>query len=174
MKTKDITLTALFAAILAVTAPLSIQISTQVPISMATLIVMLTGAILGAKRGTIAVAVYILLGAVGFPVFAQWTSGIGILFGVTGGFIFGYIPLVLTVGLMYEKKRTGRSLIAGMITGNFLLYMLGTVYFMIYTSLSFKQALAACVIPFLPGDAAKMVIVYLLAPRIMQRLRTGA
>ena len=75
----------------------------KVPISLATFAVMLSAALLGAKWGTIATAIYILLGAIGVPVFAGWTAGIGCIAGQTGGYIIGYLPLAFITGLFMDK-----------------------------------------------------------------------
>ncbi len=172
MDTKDLTKCALMTAVIAVLSPLSIPLSTQVPISLATFAVMLAGAILGPKQGTICTAVYLLLGAIGIPVFAGYSSGAGILFGMTGGYLFGYLPLAFCTGWASEKRGgTIPVMIAGMVIGTVILYVLGTVWFMAYMKMPLAGALTACVIPFLPGDAVKIAAVALCAPRIKNALK---
>ncbi|MBQ9037330.1 MAG: biotin transporter BioY, partial [Erysipelotrichaceae bacterium] len=146
-------------------SPISVPLSSLVPISLATLTVMLAGVLLGSKEGTLSVIIYLLLGMVGLPVFAGYSSGPTVLFGVTGGFLFGYIPLAFISGQATEKN-DNKSMILGMLIGNVVLYVIGTIWFMIYLKASLGKALAACVIPFLPGDIIKMIIVCLIAPRI--------
>lgn len=166
MNTKQLTAAALMAALICVLAPLSIPLAGQVPVSLATLAVMLSGALIGSKAGTLSALIYLLLGFIGIPVFAGWTSGAGILFGMTGGYLFGYLPLAFVTGLFYEKKESPLSLFLGMLAGTVILYVLGTLWFMKYTGMALVASLSACVIPFLPGDLLKMILVVILAPRI--------
>jgi len=166
MNTKQLTAAALMAALISVLAPLSIPLAGQVPVSLATLAVMLSGALTGSKAGTLSALIYLLLGFIGIPVFAGWTSGAGILFGMTGGYLFGYLPLAFVTGLFYEKEESPLSLFLGMLAGTVILYVLGTLWFMKYTGMALAASLSACVIPFLPGDLLKMILVVILAPRI--------
>jgi biotin transport system substrate-specific component len=176
---------ALCAAIICVLSPLSIPIG-PVPISLATFAVMLSAAILGAKWGTIATIVYILLGAVGVPVFAGWTGGVGIIAGQTGGYIIGYIPLAFLTGFFYDRfgrHKAGKMkyawLMIGMILGTAVLYLIGTAWFIAVSGAALADAMGWCVLPFLPGDFIKMIIVTIAAPKISEALdhagvRTGS
>ena len=165
MNTKQLTRCALMTAVIAVLAPLAIP-SSLVPVSLATFAVMLAGAILGPKEGVICTALYLLLGAIGIPVFANWTSGVGILFGMTGGYLFGYLPLAWCTGRAAEKSTSFMNLVIGMVIGTVILYVIGTIWFMAYMKMGLMPSLAACVLPFLPGDAAKIVVTALVAPRV--------
>ena len=169
-KIKQMTFIALMAAIISVIAPISLPIVGEVPISLATFGVMLAGAVLGSKNGTIATAIYLLLGAIGVPVFAGYTSGVGILVGVTGGYLIGYLPLAYCSGLSFanNKNLSIRTLetIIGMIIGTVILYIIGTAWFMYVTKMNLVGALMACVIPFIPGDVIKIVLVAILAPQL--------
>jgi biotin transport system substrate-specific component len=103
------------------------------------------------------------------PVFAGYTSGAGILFGVTGGYLFGYIPLAFLSGWFYERAKQEKktlSAFVGMIIGTAVLYALGTVWFIYLTQMDFNGAMMACVIPFLPGDFIKMIAVTAVAPQL--------
>lgn len=171
---KQMAYTAIMAALISVLAPIAVPLAGEVPISLATLAVMLAGAILGSKLGTLSVLIYILLGMIGLPVFANYASGTGIVFGMTGGYIIGYLPLALIIGLFSEKWGQGRyqypALIAGALAGNLVLYVLGTYWFMKYTGMALSGALAACVLPFIPGDLMKTAVVCILVPRVMPAL----
>ena len=167
---RQISSTALMAAVICILSPIAIPLAGQVPVSLATLAVMLTGALLGPYLGTLAVLIYLLLGGIGLPVFAGWTGGFALLFGMTGGYLFGYLPLAFLTGLAAEKmKHPGdwKILTAGMIAGTAVLYLIGTAWFMKYTGMDLTASLAACVIPFLPGDCLKMIITCILVPRLM-------
>ena len=172
-------LIAVIAAVLCVLSPLAIPLSGGVPISLATLAVMLAGAVLGPVDGMLATLVFLALGMVGVPVFSAYQVGIGVLFGKTGGFILGYIPLALCSGLFLGKQPLHRKpsfkellpAIGGMVLGTGILYAFGTAWFLILTHAPLKLALTACVLPFLPGDALKMVVVCALAPVLRTALR---
>ncbi len=157
---------ALMAALLCVLSPISIPLSSLVPISLASLMVMLAGSVLGSKEGTVSVLIYLLCGMAGLPVFAEFSSGITVLFGVTGGFVFGYLPLAYLSGYFYEKEKDTKSLAIGTILGTIVLYALGSFWFMIYLKTDLLKALLACVLPFLPGDAVKIFLVCLLTPKL--------
>lgn len=102
MKTKDMVLTGVFAAVICVFAPFTIPIG-AVPISLATFAVYLAAAVLGTKKGTLAVLIYILIGMAGVPVFSGFAGGIGKILGVTGGYIIGYIPCAFAIGVFTER-----------------------------------------------------------------------
>ena len=172
MTVREMTETGIMAALICVLAPFSIPLSTQVPISLATLMVMLAGGILHEKNGTIAVLIYILLGMLGLPVFAGWSGGAHIVFGMTGGYIIGYLPLAHITGLcagMSEQKSGMQRyawITSGAIAGTMVLYIIGTAWFMFVTKMELSASLAACVIPFIPGDVLKTAAVCVLVPRL--------
>ncbi|MDD3970645.1 MAG: biotin transporter BioY, partial [Clostridia bacterium] len=97
-RTKQIAYTGMFTAIIAVMSQLAIPMPSGVPATLQTLAIVITGLILGVKAGTVSVGLYITIGAIGLPVFSAFRSGLGTLFGVTGGFIFGFIPFVIMCG----------------------------------------------------------------------------
>ncbi len=167
MTVKQMTYTALGAVLIAVTAPLSLPVG-DVPVSLATLSVMLTAALLKEKAGCMSTLIYLLLGLIGLPVFAGWTSGAGILFGMTGGYLFGYLILAWCTGKAAGGDRW--KLASGMVFGTVLLYTAGTIWFVLYTKMQIIPALAVCVFPFLPGDALKILIVTLLVKRLPHKM----
>lgn len=170
-KIKDMVNIAMMAAVISVLSPISIPLVGEVPISLATFAVMLAGSVLGARKGSMAVIIYLLLAAIGVPVLAGWTGGVGKLIGVTGGFLFGYIPLAFFTGLGAEKSLKSDNMIwltAGMLIGNAVLYAMGTVWFMFTTQSDLMTALMACVIPFLIGDAVKMAVTQLIASQLLR------
>ncbi|MDD3228734.1 MAG: biotin transporter BioY [Oscillospiraceae bacterium] len=175
--TKQLVLCAMCAALTCVLAPISVLIG-LVPISLATFSVMLSAALLGPKLGTISQAIYLLLGSVGLPVFAGFSAGISCLAGPTGGYLLGYLVLAFVEGALYKKlssshqKRIKKSgvLIFSMIVGTIALYMLGTIWFIFVTHTPVSAAMMACVVPFLPGDAVKIIIVTILVPQLEHAL----
>lgn len=164
MKNKKMVYCALMAAVLCVISPLSIPVG-AVPISLATLGVMLAGALLGAQLGTLSVLIYLVLGWVGLPVFAGYSSGFTCLFGPTGGYMIGYLFLAFLTGFLYKKKALP-YLVGSILVGELVLYLLGTIWFMFVAQTSLVSALTICVLPFIPGDIAKIVLVCLLLPQL--------
>ena len=172
--TKDLCYMALMAVLIAVCSWISIQ--TVVPFTLQTFAVFCALELLGGARGTVAVAVYLLLGAVGVPVFAGFTGGLGILFGTTGGYLLGF----LLTGLVYWLfERLGRSLwlrSAALLIGLALCYAFGTLWFVeLYSRangpLSVMTALGWCVLPFLLPDGVKLVLAMLLSARLKPLLK---
>lgn len=163
-KIYDMVLIGVMTALICVLAPLSIPIQ-AVPISLGTLMIFLTVYVLGCFRGTTAVCIYILLGLVGLPVFAGYTGGAAKLLGPTGGYIIGYIPMALIAGFFFDHFPGKRVMaVVGMAIGMVVLYLFGTVWLALQMSYTFYQALWAGVIPYLIGDAIKIVIVVLIGP----------
>ena len=169
-KVYPLAMVAVMAAVMAVVSPFALPIG-PVPISLATFVVYLTAYVLGWKRATVATLVYILLGAVGMPVFSGFAGGLGKLLGPTGGYIVGYLPLALISGLFVDKFPKSRIMqLVGMILATAVLYALGTAWFCVEAGKTLSVAMSACVIPFLPGDFAKMLVSMAVGPLIRSRL----
>ena len=170
----DLAYMAVCAALIAICSWISIPAA--VPFTMQTFAVFCVLGLLGGKRGTISILVYILLGAVGLPVFAGFSGGIGILFGTTGGYIIGFI----FVGLIYwaAEKLFGAKLplrIAAMVLGLAVCYAFGTVWFMLVYArssgaIALATALGWCVLPFIVPDLVKMGLAVLLSERLRKDL----
>lgn len=174
MKTRDLVLIALFAALIALCA--WITIPSVVPFTMQTFGVFMAASLLGGKRGTLAVLVYILLGAVGLPVFSGFGSGVGYLLGKTGGYIIGFVGLTLTMWGVAKIGGNGAIVRAmGMLAGLFVCYAFGTAWFMnVYMRangpVSLMTALSWCVIPYILPDLVKMALAMYLSSRIERRV----
>lgn len=174
MKTNDLTLTAAMAALICVAGPLTVAIG-PVPLSLASFAVYLAGAILGWKRGSLAVAVYLLIGLAGVPVFSGFSGGVQKLFGVTGGYLIGYVACALITGLFsgeprVKKPRPAWMMAAGMVLGTAVLYAVGTAWFMAQTGNALAAALGMCVLPFLAGDAVKIAAASVIAVPVRRTL----
>ena len=179
--TRNLVLCAMCAAITCILAPLSIPLAGGVPVSLATFAVMLSGVLLGGPLGALSQLIYVLLAAVGLPVLAGWTGGLGIVLGMTGGYIIGYIPCAWLTGLIYKKygvtaKKPVKilSMILGMTAGNIALYVIGTAWFMFITEMTLKASLTACVIPFIPGNIIKMAAVIIIGLPVEKAIRRTA
>ncbi len=157
---------ALFVALISVGAFIAIPIG-PVPIVLQNMFVLLAGLILGPAWGTACVAVYLLVGLAGLPVFAGGTSGIGKLFGPTGGYLLGYLPAVLLTGAL--SKFLGKTLfrdILAMVSGSVVLYGIGVPWLKIAFSLSWGKAVSLGLLPFLLGDAVKIAGAAIIAKKI--------
>lgn len=163
IKTIDLVYTALFAAIMAVMSQLSIPTPFGVPVSLQTFAVALCGYFLGAKKGTAAVLVYIFAGAVGIPVFSGFKGGFAVLFGVTGGFIFGFIPLAILCGLEFRKAspplRAVLSLLTGAV-GILVCHLFGTVQYALLMGIDLLRSALTVSVPFLIKDFVSLAAAY--------------
>lgn len=170
-KTKKITLVALFTALTAVCSQILIP-TPPVPINLGIFAVFLAGAILGAKLAPLSMTCFMLLGAVGAPVFAGLKGGLGVLMGSTGGYIVGYIICAFIVGLAADKwGEKFLPLCISMVLGLFCCYLLGTLWFMFITKNSLSQSLVYCVYPFLLGDALKIALATFAGSKLRKILK---
>ncbi len=174
MRTRNITLCALFTAVMCVLCVITIPIG-PVPITLGTLGIMLTAVILGHKRGTASVLAYILLGAVGLPVFSGFKGGFQVLIGPTGGYIWSYIIMAFLIGfasrtLPKNKWTAMLKIFIACIAGIAVCYALGTVQFMFVQKTNLTQSLMMCVAPFIPFDAVKAVVAVYLGYTVRKAL----
>lgn len=157
---------ALFAALISICAWISVPVG-DTAFTLQTLAVFLSLGMLGGKWGTISILVYLLLGAVGLPVFSAFRGGLGALAGPTGGYLWGF----LAAGLVYwglEKLCKP----VGAILGMFACYVCGCLWFMHYAGgAGFAAALIKCVIPYLIPDAVKLWLAYTLSNRVRKHIK---
>jgi len=173
-KTTWLVMTAVCAALICVFAPLSVPLpGNPVPVTLATFALYLIAACAGTARSVTATAVYLCLGAMGIPVFSGFRGGVGILAGPTGGYLAGYLLLVLITAVVADRFETKPWVWpAGMVLGTVILYAFGTAWFMIYTKNTFAASLSMCVVPFLIGDAVKIAAASLISPRLHKAIRS--
>ena len=170
----DLAYVAVCAALMAVCSWISIPAT--VPFTLQTFAVFCSLGLLGGRRGTAAILVYLLLGALGVPVFAGFSGGIGILFGTTGGYLLGFILMGLVYWLGERLSMDSRNIrIASMVLGLLLCYAFGTAWFMfVYArqagAIALGTALAWCVIPFILPDLVKLALALLLSGRLRKAL----
>lgn len=175
MRTVDMVYIALFAVLMAVCSWISIPAA--VPFTMQTFGVFLAVAVLGGKRGTLAILVYLLLGAVGAPVFAGFSGGISALVGSTGGYIIGFLFLALVMWLM--ERLLGKKtwvLAVSMVLGLVVCYAFGTAWFMVVYArttgaIGLWTALGWCVFPYIIPDLAKTALALMLSKRLAAVLK---
>ena len=162
---------ALFAALTAVCSQLAIPMPWGVPSNLALFAVYMAGTMLGPVWGAASQLVYLLLAAVGVPVMAGMQGGPAVLLGKTGGYVLGYIFAALITALI--SKALGRkfwSLCVAMVVGCAACYVLGTIWFMTLTGADLASALGWCVLPYLPGDAIKIVLAAVLTLQLDKRM----
>ena len=172
MKVKDMTLTAVMAALICIAGPRTSSAG-PAPLSLATVAVMRAGTVLVKKWGTAAAGLYLLIGISGIPVFSGFSGGFQKLAGVTGGYLIGYLPCAYLSGVGAEKREK-----AGwwfhplmMVAGTVLLYLVGTIVFMLHTGNGLIASLSLCVIPFLIGDAIKIAAATLLTVPVRKAVK---
>ncbi len=170
-KLAKLILIAMLAAVMCVLAPISFPVG-AVPISLGTFALYIISTVSDRKTGTAAVLLYILLGLIGVPVFTGWTGGFAKLAGPTGGYIVGYIPCAYIVGFIADKLERHKWVFPlGMVAGTTVLYAFGTAWFMIQSETALVPALLSCVVPFLPGDAVKIIISTVVAIPVRAQLK---
>ena len=171
--TKQITLIGLMTAVVCILGPLSIPLPiSPVPVSFTNLAIFLAVYLLDLKGGTVCLLVYLALGAAGLPIFSGFSGGLGKLAGPTGGYLIGFIFLALIQGfLMNRFPGKNTAAIAGMLLGMVVCYFFGTVWLAWQMNLSFTSALFLGVVPYLPGDAVKILAVALTGPKLKAAIK---
>lgn len=161
---RDLSLILLGSLFVALFARIEIPMQ-PVPITGQTFAVLLVGALLGSKRGAAAMAVYIFEGAIGLPFFAGGASGMGILTGATAGYLLGFIGAAYVIGLLAEKglERSVRTSVIPFFIGTMIIYFFGIAWLSVVLG-SFGQAVQYGLIPFLIGDAVKLIAAALALP----------
>lgn len=161
MKTRNLVRMALFAALTAVCSQIIVPLPfTPIPFSFSIIAVFLTGAVLPKSQAFIAQLVYILIGAIGLPVFAAFGSGIGYIMGPTGGYLIAYPFMAIIVAYVSEiiGKKTAPSYAIGMVCALVVCYLLGTSWLAGVRGLSFEKAFLAGAAPFIITDLVKVGI----------------
>ena len=170
---KEMAVTAVMTALLCILGPWSIQIPiSPVPITLCTMGIYFALYVLGMKLGILSVILYVLLGAIGVPVFTNFSGGVGKLLGPTGGYILGYLFLAVICGFFLSKFPEKLPMnVAGFVLGTLVLYLFGTLWLQYQLKLTFPAALMTGVIPYIPGDAAKLLIAITVGMPLKKRLK---
>lgn len=167
---RSMTRAAVMAAALCAVGPWTLSVG-PVPFSLCTLLLYLLPYVTDWYWSASAVLVYLLLGLAGLPVFSAFGAGPGRLTGPSGGYLLGYIPLVLIWGLIREAAPEKRRVhFAGMLLATAVLYALGTLWFGWQTGSGFSASLKICVLPFIPGDCLKICAALFLGPLLRRRV----
>jgi biotin transport system substrate-specific component len=169
----NLTYPAFFAALTAVMSFISIPTPfSLVPITGQTLAVMLTGSILSVRQAYWSMLTYLLIGAVGVPVFSGFSGGIGVILGPTGGYLIGYLPGVMLIALLKGHNNTLWSLaLANIIGGIGIVYLLGITWLGLVTGMGIQKAIMAGALPFIPGDIMKVIAATVISATVNKRLQ---
>ena len=172
-RTKKMTFAALAAAMICILGPVSVPIPiSPVPVSLGLFAIYVAVYVLGMRYGTYAVALYILLGLVGLPVFSGFTGGAAKLLGPTGGYIIGYVFSALIAGYFIDRFEGKRLVsLAGLALGTVVCYFFGTVWLAYQSGITFEAALFAGVVPFVPADLVKIIAVLIVCPKLRGAVR---
>lgn len=168
MKAKNIALCGMFSALLALCAWLSLPMG-DTSVSLQTFGVFLSLFVLGGKRGSIAIFVYLLLGVAGLPVFSGFRGGLGALLSPTGGYLAGFLACGLTYWLL--TAHLPKRQLQAMLTGLAVCYLLGSLwYYIVYTqrgsAVALGLVLVKCVLPFLLPDGLKLFLAWQLHKKL--------
>jgi biotin transport system substrate-specific component len=169
---KTLVVASLFAAITTLGAYVSLPIPVipGVPFTLQVLIVILTGIILEANQAALALGIYILLGLIGVPVFHSGTAGPGVLFGPTGGYLFGFLLAVYLIGLLARKFRRPAGVFAVAVIGVLVLHLFGLIQFIVVTNVAPFKAFLSVTLPYLVADLIKAAVAVPLGLKIRRIL----
>jgi len=173
LKAQDILNVALFSALTAIGALISIPLPfSHVPITLQTLFTYMAGAFLGSYLGALSQLIYVLMGVTGLPIFAKGSAGILVLLGPTGGYLVGFIPGAFVIGKLAEMKKNPsfRRLLICMTAGTVVIYVLGVLQLMNWVRIGVKEAIVLGVLPFIVGDALKILAAAYMTIRIRKVL----
>lgn len=168
----------MFAAIISVLSILQIPTPWGVPFTLQTFAIALCGYVLGKKYGTVATGIYVILGAVGVPVYAGMKAGFGVLFGPTGGYIIGFVFMALFCGIAYdffERKHAAGIVLAIVfsLAGLAFCHGFGIVQLKSYYEMTWAAAAMAGTVPYLLKDVISIVIAFALAAAVRKALRAA-
>ena len=178
---KIMAMISVLTALTCILAPNSFAIPVSpVPISLTSIAIFLAVYVLGTKYGTVSYLIYLLLGLAGLPIFSGYTGGPAKLAGPTGGYLIGFIFMAIIAGIFIDKFPLKTSIVkqpkrialhmTGMILGTLVCYLFGTVWLAVQLHLGFQAALMIGVVPYIPGDLAKMIFSLILGSEIRSAL----
>ncbi|QBD87853.1 biotin transporter BioY [Clostridium tetani] len=168
---RDLSIVATFTALTAVMSQISIPIPfSPIPITLQIFAIYLAAIILGSRLATLSQIIYLLLGAIGAPVFSHFSGGLQALVGPTGGFLISFPIVAFIVGKISEKDRGFCSLTFGLIISLILCYAMGVLQLSIVAKISIKKAIMVGAVPFIPLDLAKIFIAYLIGTKVRNSL----
>ena len=167
---KELTLVGMCAALMAIFSQLSIPLPfTSVPVTLQVFGIVVLAVIVGAKIGTLSLIIFVIIGAIGLPVFANFSGGFGVIVGPTGGYIIGFIIMAFLIGYASSKQNKILLFIASYIAATIDL-LLGTIYLKIVTGMSMQGALIAGLYPFIIKDFIIIAIAVLIGLKVKKNV----
>ena len=167
--TKDIVSVGMLAAVLSILSQISIPMPSGVPVTLQTFAVALTGFILAWKLGAASTLVYILVGAVGVPVFSGFKGGVQVLLNYTGGFIWGFIIMVILCGI--AATRTNKVIVALLsMAGLAICHLFGIIQFMFVMKMGFVESFLMASAPYIIKDIISVFFAYVIGAECRRRL----
>lgn len=172
ISTQTLVMTGMLTAILAVLSQISIPMPSGVPVTLQTFGVALCACVLGWKFGTVSVLIYLLLGAVGVPVFAGFHGGFSSIIGSTGGFLIGFLPMAFLTGLFNPaKNKVGTVLCSA--AGLAICHLLGVLQFMFLMKMGFVEAALLVSVPYLLKDIVSVVLAFVVGAIVKRALNAA-
>ncbi len=171
-RTRDLLMIAMFPALMGATAGISIPLFNLPPITLQTFFVLLAGLVLGPKKGALSMVVYLLIGAIGIPVFAGYNGGLGIIMGQSGGFLVGFVFAAFFVGFMKNVKILNNNNLGNtpiLLGGTLIIYMFGASYIRFLYGGSIPLYLVSFA-PYYVGDIVKIIAVMYVYSRIRSHI----
>jgi biotin transport system substrate-specific component len=170
--TKGLVYASLFGALTAAGAFIVIPLP-PVPITAQTFFLNVAAILLGGPLGAVSQFIYVMLGVVGIPVFAGGKAGLGVIFGPTGGYLLGFIIAAFVIGMVDRMRKSAGIFwhIFSMLIGMLIIYSLGSLQLAVVAKMSFHKALAAGVLPFLPGDIIKILLAAIISSQLKGRVK---
>ncbi len=166
---RQLFLAALFTAFLALISQISIMTPLSIPFTFQTFAICLCGYTLRLKWASLSVITYIALGLLGLPIFSNFKGGIGVLFEITGGYIIGFLPLVIICALPIKEKTIFKISLG--IMGVLICHITGSAYLSVLTHTNFITSFIASSLPFLLKDMILCVLAYYLAKKLKKQLK---
>ena len=171
---REICYSGLFAAVIAVMAQISIPMPGEVPMTMQTFAITLAAVVLGAKLSTVSSVIYLLLGAIGLPVLANFSGGFDKFIGPTGGFLISFPLMAFLIGWGADHRHAFRGLyVLALIAGTAVNYVIGTAMYCALLHAPLAAGFAACVVPFIPTAIIKAVLATIIGFLVRRRIPGG-
>lgn len=169
---KEMSIVAIFTALTSVMAQISIPLPfSPVPITFQLFAIFLSSIILSSRLATTSQIIYVLLGAIGIPVFANFSGGLHTIVGPTGGFIISFPIMAFIASKASKKKKSLFVLILGLIASLMICYAIGVIQLSFITKMSISKGVMIAVVPFIPLDVIKIFLAYVLGIKIKDSLK---
>jgi len=173
---KSITQIAVMIALIAVSAQISMPLPGAVPFSLQTMAVMLAGIILGPFKGALSVLIYVFMGAIGLPVFANFSGGFSVVIGPTGGYLAGFVVASIIIGLCSNPVQNRVlyyiKLLTGILLGQVIIFSLGILWMSYASNLDLSVAIYWGLTPFIIPEIIKTILAVIFGVRISAVLKT--